>query len=286
MWRHRVSTLATIATLVLLTGSLRGQEIEQRDGTVVLIPQRADSVNVVTSVSLRQTDSVVRYVFTLRNRAVSAQDLHKYGLEVSRAAVESTAVPTGWRVSFPAQDQRWRQLFGRVDSLATLAYVGLGPGARLKPGESAGGFKVTSRWLPGLTPSWVQGFIPVPKVPFGAEPDSIVGGSLFENSVSDTTIGPVVPPEAVDEPAAIVGQMEELLGFACRREWIDNRGICNSLTRKLQQVGRSIERGRAKTARNQLRAFRSELEAQRGKHVDESAFSVLDLYARRLAERL
>ena len=74
--------------------------------------------------------------------------------------------------------------------------------------------------------------------------------------------------------------------FACRRDWSGDRGICNSLSRKLEQVGRSIDRGRAKTARNQLRAFRHALEALRGKHVDESAFSVLDLYARRLADRL
>lgn len=187
---------------------------------------------------------------------------------------------------FPAQDRHWRRLFAEQANRGALVWVGVDPDQQIPPGGSRDGFDLEASYSPGLAPYWIQGFTPVPKVPFGAEPDSVAGGSLFENSVSDTTIGPAVEPADADEPSEILGQMEELLVFSCRRGWIDNRGICTSLEQKLRGVRQSVDRGRTDAARGRLRAFREELEAQRDRHVNASAFTSLAFYADRLCDRL
>lgn len=275
----RVTSLCLTALALAVPGEIADAQEPFR-------PPRADSVSVSVLPSTDASEGGVEYRYRLSLSETSQQMLDAFGVMVPRNGVAAIETPSGWEEFFPWEPDTWARIFPDRQEYQVLLWANVDSMSRLTPGAEASGFVFGSRHLPGTALFWAQGFVPVPTFRRGAMPDSVVDASLFENSVSDTTIGPVVPPEAVDEPAEIVGQMEELLAFACRRDWIANRGICNSLSRKLEQVGRSIDRDRAKTARNQLRAFRSELEAQRGKHVDESAFSVLDLYARRLAERL
>lgn len=275
---------AVIVGLPLLLSHAAAQEIEDRDGAVVLVAQRADSVTVEVEAAVIPLDGSLQYRWTLTLRPNSAQDLELFATEAPRSDVRSTNGPDGWHISFPSQDRHWERFFPNRDDLAAVSWGAWK--AMLEPGQSQGDFSVTTEWLPGPARYWAQGFTPIPEVPFEAVPDSTVGGSLFENSVSDTTLGPVVPPEAADEPGEILDQMEKLLDFSCRRGWIDNRGICTSLEQKLRQVRRSRDRGQMEAARHQLRAFRNELKAQRGKHINESAYSALDLYAKRLSDRL
>ncbi len=56
---------------------------------------------------------------------------------------------------------------------------------------------------------------------------------------------------------------------------IDNAGIANSLTMKLQNAQKSLDNGQLKTAANQLNAFISEVQAQSGKHIDADAAALL-----------
>ena len=67
---------------------------------------------------------------------------------------------------------------------------------------------------------------------------------------------------------------------------IDNRGIARSLGAKLNAAEASVETGNIETARNQLDALRSELWAQRGKHISEIAYLELDADVAQLATDL
>jgi parallel beta-helix repeat protein len=62
---------------------------------------------------------------------------------------------------------------------------------------------------------------------------------------------------------------------ACEVGWISKQGICNSLDVKLNAARASIERDSFDTAKNQLNAFIHELDAQKGKAVDEQAYDLL-----------
>lgn len=67
---------------------------------------------------------------------------------------------------------------------------------------------------------------------------------------------------------------------------IDNRGIARSLGAELGAAEASVETGTIETARNQLDALRSELWAQRGKHISEIAYLELDADVAQLATDL
>jgi 2',3'-cyclic-nucleotide 2'-phosphodiesterase (5'-nucleotidase family) len=56
---------------------------------------------------------------------------------------------------------------------------------------------------------------------------------------------------------------------------IDNQGIANSLTKKLENVQKSLDKGKIDSAINQLNAFINEVQAQSGKHITTEAAKVL-----------
>lgn len=68
--------------------------------------------------------------------------------------------------------------------------------------------------------------------------------------------------------------------------WIDNKGINNSLNKKVENVKNNYEKGKTNTALNGLKAFQNELNAQRGKHISEECYQLLFEYSGSLIERL
>lgn len=56
--------------------------------------------------------------------------------------------------------------------------------------------------------------------------------------------------------------------------WIENDGIMNSLLKKAEAIEASIAKGKNDTAKNQLNAFVNEINAQKGKQIDEKAVKV------------
>lgn len=79
----------------------------------------------------------------------------------------------------------------------------------------------------------------------------------------------------------------ERVGEAPKLDYlINNDGIMNSLLKKVEAVGASIERGQKKTARNQLNAFVNEVNAQKGKHISDKAVKMLLEDAQYLIGRL
>jgi len=53
--------------------------------------------------------------------------------------------------------------------------------------------------------------------------------------------------------------------------WIENEGITNSLIKKVEAIEASIAKGNNDTAKNQLNALVNEINAQKGKQIDEKA---------------
>ena len=57
--------------------------------------------------------------------------------------------------------------------------------------------------------------------------------------------------------------------------WITNKGIYNSLSKKIDNAEKQADKGKSKTAINNLNAFINEVEAQRDKHITEDAAVIL-----------
>jgi hypothetical protein len=56
---------------------------------------------------------------------------------------------------------------------------------------------------------------------------------------------------------------------------IDNQGIANSLTQKLENAQKDLDKGKIDTAINKLQAFINEVQAQSGKHITTEAADLL-----------
>lgn len=57
--------------------------------------------------------------------------------------------------------------------------------------------------------------------------------------------------------------------------WINNDGIMNSLLKKVEAIEASMAKGKNDTAKNQLNALINEINAQKGKQIDEKAVKML-----------
>ncbi|MFO7889665.1 MAG: hypothetical protein R6V04_04925 [bacterium] len=68
--------------------------------------------------------------------------------------------------------------------------------------------------------------------------------------------------------------------------WIDNHGIANSLTKKLEHAQKQLNKGKTKQAINQLNAFLHQVTAQEGKHLNKEAHDLLKYNAEYLIEKL
>ncbi|MBI3754963.1 MAG: hypothetical protein HY265_02220 [Deltaproteobacteria bacterium] len=68
--------------------------------------------------------------------------------------------------------------------------------------------------------------------------------------------------------------------------WIDNDGIMMSLYKKAEAIEKSISKGDATTAKNQIEAFINEVNAQKDKHITDKSAQILLEDAQYLMEHL
>lgn len=68
--------------------------------------------------------------------------------------------------------------------------------------------------------------------------------------------------------------------------WITNKGIYNSLSQKLENAKKNLEKRNDKAAKNVLEAFRNEVEAQKEKHITIDGYKFLYYYSGYIIERL
>ncbi|NNN06475.1 MAG: hypothetical protein HKL90_11290 [Elusimicrobia bacterium] len=102
------------------------------------------------------------------------------------------------------------------------------------------------------------------------------------------TVGPTQPLSLTD-----IGQLLDFLASlkhqAVSLGWIygpGSDGIVQSLDAKLTAAKASAASGDDKTAINQLNAFINELQAQRGKHLNDNAFYLLQANAQFILSKL
>ena len=82
------------------------------------------------------------------------------------------------------------------------------------------------------------------------------------------------------------GQLESSLQTAFDLNWIDNKGILNSLTQKIERAESAVAKGRIDTAIANLKAFINEVKAQKGKHIKSQVADILIYDARSYIKQL
>jgi len=90
----------------------------------------------------------------------------------------------------------------------------------------------------------------------------------------------------VQTNTSLIDMLTEDVEEAYQKGWIDNKGIYNSLRKKLQNAKKHLEKGKTKQAVNMLNAFLNEVEAQNGKNLTSEVYTLLKYNAELLIERL
>jgi hypothetical protein len=163
----------------------------------------------------------------------------------------------------------------------------LGSRARVAPNTTFSGvLRLQSSWLPGVRLGWTEGF----------NPDIVLRGFRYEvdedlmdlyhstkKPFSLAVVSPAYDPVLFANPTNALGLVSADLDQVCKLGWIDNQGVCNSLSVKLQNAQKSLG---TPAAKNLLQAFLNELSAQNGKHVNANAYALLSTNVSYIADKL
>jgi len=94
---------------------------------------------------------------------------------------------------------------------------------------------------------------------------------------------------SVDTSSTIFTILDTLISYTNQcfeYEWINNRGIYNSLTKKLENAKKDLAKGNEKPAKSKIEAFQNEVAAQNEKHITAEGYKFLYYYSGYLIERL
>jgi len=212
----------------------------------------------------------------------SRQTVIGLGIEGDTTTVTSTEQPLNW--SF---------LTARLEPFN--AFIGgKSKSAVIRPGASLPGFSLQSFALPGISTIRFRGSAPV--LAYDEEPpaevEDLVGRichrPMERRYALGKTLGPLTNPAGKTGAALILrlmGQKHEARGL----NWISGPGadgLVKSLDAKLEAAKAAVDRGQPKTAKNDLRAFLNEVEAQKGKALNNEAYLLLKLNAEFILTKL
>ena len=164
------------------------------------------------------------------------------------------------------------------------------------PGKSLGVFILTSHGLPGIRRFVVKPAYDASDFLPGIDDDSGEAQQIvdLDNEIQRMiqtrgyTIGPVQPPSLTDV-GRLLDFVASLKHQAAALGWISGpgvEGVVQSLDAKLSAAKAALARGDAKAAEGQITAFIDELEAQRGKHLNDDAFYMLQANAQFILAKL
>ena len=249
-------------------------------------------MEVVTHVDMVSA-TAFQYSMTIRSMPESKQEIWTFGLDIP--------VPT-------QQEKRWESIvssLGRktlwwkdhpgIGGTSWLTWItGMRP--NLQAGEEVCCLPISSAGMPGILPVFVQGRVDIKDLPDEEElpgeetPNGglpVTGADPIQNSYHTVAVGPEVLPETLSNEQ-MLDRLIALKDKAAGLGWIKDPGVVTSLNRKLANARKELDRwfvGK-KTARNMLGAFINELDALRGKQVDENAYWLLKANAQYLIYRL
>lgn len=279
-------------------------------------PPYLTNVAIQASVHFNAQSGLYSYQYTINNSQDSTGDLIGLDIDISYPSGSAILKKEGLTIPYG----KWSRTFDQSippTAKVTMIPVGMekpdkwivgvsvygtaGWGSpdyvQLKPGESLGGFGLTSYGLPGI-----RGFKAEPNLDVDADYyphlESVEGAwdeskaiiakiKELEDKVNfmGKTVGPTAPP-VVFNATTFLDYIIGLKHQAASLGWIDNSGIVNSLDVKLDNAKKKLSQGDNSTAKNILNAFINDVEAQAGKHVTSEAYALLKYNALYLISNL
>jgi hypothetical protein len=268
------------------------------------------NVKVDSQVRYDQQNSMYFYTYDIFNSKSSIGEI--FVLEIKLNLYTKLNKPDTTGLIFANQFMQWsfREIYpslkGRIVPVGfpkipsgwngTLSHhtrsAGFNGFPNIAPGESLKGFEMMSRGLPSIRKFTARPSFDVDKYFPSIEDTSKNAMTIAEmdsirNSLnySGFTIGPSLPPVPFSD-RVFSDTLMSYTSQACNLKWIDNKGICQSLQTKLQNVQKQLGKGKTKTAINDLQAFLNEVGAQKGKHLTSEGYGLLYFNGKYLKQQL
>ncbi|MBI4050916.1 MAG: hypothetical protein HY400_00260 [Elusimicrobia bacterium] len=189
-------------------------------------------------------------------------------------------------VAFHAPDpEKW--ISGFTTKL-TARWSAVESQAQIAPGKVLGGFTLQSRGIPGIRSMALHPlFEQTPVEEATAEDVARIRSIADQIKLTTSTIGPIAPRSL--EPSTLIDNLISLKHQSVSLGWIFGPGvdgIVKSLNAKLEAAKAAVKRNQDKTAINQLKAFIKELEALRGKKLNDNAYFLLKVNAEFIVAKL
>lgn len=247
-------------------------------GYQVVVPGTDRVIPELRLASVTEAGGVFTYSYRLFNRR-GPKALPDRGLWMFDLPCAATGNPEV--VGAPGE---WRGELLTAGNRAVCRFM-LATDQQLEPGDSTPVLVLRSRALLGFAMAKGYGIGGRSVIPTDEDmtPDTV--SALIRNLRAPGGTGsgaevrvtaPIFVPADLPGPISVVQLMRTDLLLMCGElRWIDNGGICRSFQVKLENAETALQQDDVDRAQNQMKAFRQELEAQRGKHVLEEGYQML-----------
>lgn len=256
------------------------------------------SLTVTGQVFKNAGDGMYSYGYTMYSRSQSEQNVWVFDIILpEKGIIKDADAPTNeWGIGWSGKQTEYAE---KLELKPPYSIGWTTPeGKDIKPSETASGFIFrTSYGLPGVIDYYAEGNVPLPRCEEELEEDIIPGYhdlTPYGPGVVGKTIGPTAPP-ADFKPLDFLNSIINMKHEAYKLGWIKNEGILKSLDAKLENAKKDIEKGNTRSAKNTLKAFINEVEAQgcesyencpAGKHLTSEAYGLLKYNAQYLIDHL
>jgi len=255
------------------------------DGQIFLF--EIDISKKLSSIELSSEGLIIQRGISARGTFIT----RSFEEEIAKKNLEKAVIPIG------AQPPLSQSFPGWTVGISAMRTVMWGGSERnlILPNQTLEGFVATSYGLPSIREATLQ-----PVIDYDNLPEEYYGNIELTKQLQDSltyhtkTIGPTAPP-ADFKPLDFLDYIISMKHEASSLGWITNKGIEQSLDVKLENARKKIERGQNDTAKEILKAFINEVEAQgcesyddcpKGKHLTPEAYALLRYNVQYLVERL
>ena len=250
--------------------------------TLTYIPWTKLNPFVKCDVSYYSDSSEYIYNWTIGNCENSEQSLKKFVIVFGENAQVVDRSTLGW------YSRRWK---GSKDGeIIFLNRWGWTADQGLVSSWSVTGLKLGSSSLPTIGFAYFQGKGSIPKFPYTPPPAKIDTEFVkLDGFPSNYVRRETVVPGKLSDTFIQLNFLDTLISYkhqALSLGWIDNEDIANSLDSKLDNTKKNLASGDNTAAKNILRAFIYEVEAQNGKQLTSEAYALLKYNAEYLINRL
>lgn len=269
-------TALAVALSLIFPGSVVSQELRLLPGEAL---PKLENVRVQATVT-RDPSGIFTYSYAITNPSLNTGEIWLVDIDITKPAggidVGTEGITNGPRFLRHSSELVLSTiqtplvpvgLFSPPGWTSGLTVIGTGgwgssdASFRIHPGQSLGGFEMTSRGLPGIRSSIIAPkFKQTPVDEATPEDEERIRAIEKAIEVNLRTLGPTAPPQTF-VPIEFLNYLITLVHDSRQQGWITRDGAKQSLLAKLTNAKRKLEAGDTKVTKNMLKAFLNEVEA-------------------------